>query len=255
MDVVIGNGRLQRTRIWLPGRGAWQECEFPVKIVSSASTGRDVSSDMGVRFGVFRDDGMASFLVSNEHQTGIWHFDGQSWVQDPAMKRGLSNDGQPLRTADQGIDEGVRLRDIDGDGHCEIIISNPTNHAVLVWDDTRKTWQSSSASFPRDTPVVDPKGRDAGLRFVDLDADGHDDIIFSNEQRYAVHRCDPELMGWSLVRGGSRDDADAVPMIVRSGSNNGAWFADRHMWLQNEDTHRLPDGVDRRSYRQLLGDN
>ena len=41
-------------------------------------------------------------------------------------------------------------------------------------------------------------------------------------------------------------------MIVRQGTDNGAWFAKRHLWVQNENTHRLPDYVDRRSFEQLL---
>ena len=29
----------------------------------------------------------------------------------------------------------------------------------------------------------------------------------------------------------------ALPMIVRAdGSNNGAWFKNRHLWVQNEET-------------------
>jgi hypothetical protein len=50
-----------------------------------------------------------------------------------------------------------------------------------------------------------------------------------------------------------RSEAGAIPMIVRDGTNNGAWFADHQMWIQNEDTARLPDGVDRRSFAELLG--
>ena len=31
------------------------------------------------------------------------------------------------------------------------------------------------------TSIVDAEGHDAGLRFVDIDEDGYDDIMFSNE--------------------------------------------------------------------------
>ena len=41
---------------------------------------------------------------------------------------------------------------------------------------------------------------------------------------------------------------------MRAGQNNGVWFAERHLWIQNEDTTRLPGGVDRRSFAELLGD-
>ncbi|MEZ6077792.1 MAG: hypothetical protein R3C56_19605 [Pirellulaceae bacterium] len=61
--------------------------------------------------------------------------------------------------------------------------------------------------------VVDANGTDSGLRFVELDKDDYDDLI------------------------------------VRGQTNNGVWFADDHMWGQNEDTNRLLDGVDRRTFR------
>ena len=61
--------------------------------------------------------------------------------------------------------------------------------------------------------------------------------------------------GWNdQVSAGLRGDAGAIPPIVRGGTNNGAWFANRHLWIQNEDTAHLPDGVDRRSFNELLGD-
>ena len=43
-------------------------------------------------------------------------------------------------------------------------------------------------------------------------------------------------------------------MIVRAdGSNNGAWFNDRQMWIQNEETgKRTPNQVDSRSFTELL---
>jgi hypothetical protein len=69
-----------------------------------------------------------------------------------------------------------------------------------------------------------------------------------------VYRYDPKLTGWGRpVGSGSRSDVGAVPMIVRNGTNNGAWFTDRQMWVQNENTDRLPDGVERVSFEKLLG--
>ncbi len=43
-------------------------------------------------------------------------------------------------------------------------------------------------------------------------------------------------------------------MIVRGETNNGAWFHSRHMWVQNEDTAKLPNLVDRRAFDDLLKD-
>lgn len=250
MDVVIGNERLRRTRIWSPERGVWQESDFPVQIVSVDDDNN--TRDQGVRFGVFREDGMASFLVANETETGVWHFDGRQWVPDKEMSQGLQLEEEPLITARDGLDLGVRLRDVDGDGLCEILVSNSADQTALAWDREKRSWRPATP-LPKDAQIVDRHGRDSGLRFVDLDEDGHDDMIFSNERRYAVHRYDPAEKGWTeTLRAGGRSKGDAVPMIVRNGTNNGVWFADKHMWIQNEDTARLPDGVDRRTFSELI---
>src|SRR5262249_14215863 len=42
-----------------------------------------------------------------------------------------------------------------------------------------------------------------------------------------------------------------LPLISRRGTDNGAWFADRHLWVQNENTALLRDLVDRRSFNDL----
>ena len=120
---------------------------------------------------------------------------------------------------------------------------------LLAW-----TWQVARDGLPDDVTIVDGAGRDAGLRFVDLDRDGYDDIVFSNEERYAVYRYDPKTSRFgNAVRSGLRSDADAVPMIVRRATNNGAWFAEGSMWVQNENTDRLPDGVQRMTFEEMLG--
>ena len=102
---------------------------------------------------------------------------------------------------------------------------------------------------PAPFPIVDAEGRDNGVRFVDLDNDGFDDAIISNENETAIRLYDSETGGFTR----NVQDLDDVPPIVRGGTNNGAWFAADHIWVQNEDTNRLPDGVDRRSFAQLLG--
>ncbi len=48
--------------------------------------------------------------------------------------------------------------------------------------------------------------------------------------------------------------AGALPKIVRDGTNNGFFVHSRHLWWQNEDTAKLPNLVDRRSFNDLLKD-
>ncbi len=138
-----------------------------------------------------------------------------------------------------GVDQGVRLRDIDGDGLSEILIGNHQRQEILRGE--------GDVSLP--FAIVDELGRDNGARFVDFDADGHDDMIIANGSQSGLALFQASTGAFSKVVEGSKD----IPLIVRDGTNNGVWFAKDHMWVQNEDTNRLPDGVDRRSFNQLLG--
>ncbi len=252
LDVVIGNEHLQQTRIWNPTQQKWQESDFPVRIVDIDQNANHI--DAGVRFGVMAERGTTTVMVRNENMAGVWHFNGDRWVEDEQGLAGLAIDGQPVLTARDGIDRGVRLRDLDQDGRCEWIVGNATQNAIFHWSPESESWQRLPFSLPAGSMIVDADGRDQGLRFVDIDEDGHDDVLFSNELRFGLYLYRSIDKGWDReIRSGKRGDAEAIPMITRLGTNNGAWFAARHLWVQNEDTHRLSDGVDRRSFADLLG--
>ena len=253
LDVVIGNEKTQKTRIWLPEQQRWEETDFPVQIVHVDTTGN--RHQAGVHFFVTRPDGQASLLVRNEREAGVWHFVEGRWQRDNAMLAGLEINGQPIATHRADRDLGVRLRDLDGDGDCELIAGGPDHHGVFQWDAARKSWQQLPFQLPQQTAITTDQGYDAGLRFVDIDHDGHDDVLFSNASRYSLHLFSSLANGWSRhAQSATRPDGNAIPMIVRGNTNNGAWFADSHMWIQNEDTPQLPNGVDRRAFVDLLGD-
>ena len=100
---------------------------------------------------------------------------------------------------------------------------------------------------------MDGKGQDAGLRFVDLDEDGHRDVLFSNDQEYGIYLYEPSEIRWTRkVMAGKAGSDGSLPKIVRDGTNNGFFVHSRHLWWQNEDTARLPNLVDRRSFNDLL---
>ncbi|HEV3024488.1 MAG TPA: PVC-type heme-binding CxxCH protein, partial [Pirellulales bacterium] len=83
--------------------------------------------------------------------------------------------------------------------------------------------------------------------------DGRDDIVFSDDTSYGLWLFDSPETGWSRrVLAGRAGDAGALPKIVRAGTNNGFWVHSRQLWWQNEDTAKLPDLVDRRSFNELL---
>ncbi len=251
LDVVIGNEQMQRTRLWSVEKQAWIDGDFPVRLVTVDE--KSDRHDAGVRFGVLRADGNATMIVRNENVAGAWHFDGKAWVRDDALLTGLEVAGEQIETSRAGRDMGVRLRDIDRDGRCELIVGNPRSRLVLKWHSEAKRWKPMPFSLPALTRFVDEHGRDAGLRFVDVDEDGYDDVLFSNEGRFSLHLLRSAAEGWSHeVTSGRRGEERGIPPITRNGENNGAWVHSRHLWVQNEDTSRLPDLVDRASFNDLL---
>ncbi len=252
LDVVIGNERVRQTRLWSPENRKWIVGDFPVSLVERDKTG--ARRDAGVRFGLLDADGFPTILVRNTSLAGAWHFDGRQWVAQSQALVGLELGGKPVFTSREGRDNGLRLRDIDADGVCELIVSNPQQQAVFRFD-PRQGWKKLSFALPEGSMIVDAQARDAGLRFVDLDLDGYPDVISSNESAYAAHLFVSRDKGWShKLVSGKRGDPGAIPMITRSGANNGAWIHGRHLWVQNEDTDKLSDLVDRKSLDELLKD-
>lgn len=255
MDVVIGNQRRYETRVWMPAEHRWATTTFPLRLVAPVPDGAPY--DMGARFGVGPHGQV--FILANDgidgsEETGLWRFTGEKWQKDPHGLDGLIVGGQPLITASRGRDRGLRLRDLDGDGVCECLIGNPEQNAAFQWVEAEHAWRRLPFSLPDGVRFVDERGRDAGLRLVDLDEDGHDDVVFSDDTGYAIALFDSMESGWSrAVTSGKRPGDTLVPPFVIGGTNNGAWFADRHLWLQNETTDRLKDLVDRRTFAELLG--
>ena len=65
----------------------------------------------------------------------------------------------------------------------------------------------------------------------------------------------PTRKGWTRkVMAGKAGEPGALPKIVRDGTNNGFFVHSRSLWWQNEDTAKLPNLVDRRSFNDLLKD-
>ncbi|MCG8650346.1 MAG: FG-GAP-like repeat-containing protein, partial [Pirellulales bacterium] len=236
-DVMIGNENARLARRWNPELDRWEKVDSQVQFTAAAEDGR---RDLGVKFGRLPGGNAVSLLVNHESDQAIYRFSEQRF-----QRGALPVELEDVRTSRDGVDQGVRLRDLNHDGVAEILVANPSEKKVLRYRDG--VWETAQPAFPY--AIVDQQGRDRGARFVDLDGDSFDDFIISNGRQTAVHLYDRETGGFTRVVQGLAD----IPLIVRNGTNNGVWFAEEHMWVQNEDTNRLPDGVDRRSFVQLLG--
>src|SRR5262249_8775193 len=123
---------------------------------------------------------------------------------------------------------------------------------VVTWYTMRGKSKSQTFSVPAAAKVNDG-AKDFGLRFIDLDGDGYDDLIFSNENGYGVYLFKDMKEGWSRkVIAGKEGDPDALPMIAKKGENMGYWVHSDHLWWSNETTVLLKDHVARRSFKELL---
>ncbi|HLX70897.1 MAG TPA: PVC-type heme-binding CxxCH protein, partial [Verrucomicrobiae bacterium] len=257
LDAIVANQNIRATRIWNPSTGRWMDTDFPAALVSQ--TGQ-LPRDAGFRFGLVQTN-KVTVCVRNETSKGAWSFEGGHWNEATNFFNGLSFRGEPALTIRAGRDRGFRLRDIDGDGQCEVIVGNENQNAIFKWSAEEAAWKKLPFGLPDGTSIVNASGEDNGLRFVDLNGDGYDDAVFSNESGYSVHlfiaHAKPWLgweVGWTYkVRGGGRDQPGALPMIVRGGShpNNGAWFHAGELWVQNEDTSEWSNKVARRSFSEL----
>ncbi len=251
LDVVIANEQMRLTRIWEPERHTWRETNFPVALVTRDTKGQPL--DAQGRFGIVGADHQPVLLIQNNQTAGGWRFDGDRWKQDDRLLTGLKLDGKPVLIGDGGRDRGVRLDDIDADGSCELLVGNETQRAVFRWNDEQRTWSKAPYSLPGQATFVDRNGNDRGLRLIDVNDDLQVDVLFSNEAHNSLHLFSDPKSGWSRsVFDAPRSESDRIPMIVRGATNNGAWFHTREMWVQNEDTARMADLVDRRSFNELL---
>lgn len=271
------------TRLWSAQDNNWREAELLKETTLS-----------GAKFGVFQENGNASLLIfkvgpaanafPNDASCDLGHFNGTKWQLDAAVRIAAKDE-----TEDAFHFDGSRSRliDIDRDGVCELVVGNTAFRAIYRFDTQTKTWRRLPFDLPDETVFSDDyefnrSWPDAGLRFVDIDEDGFNDVIVSNPKRYGIWLFDTMQAGWSRKvmerKFGSQDqwkvreaqngknaddgkreriprpsDRPDLPLIIRAnGSDNGFFVHSRHLFWQNEDTDKLPDLVDRRSFNELL---
>ena len=223
-DVFVGNQKRKFYRLWDPQVGKWNTFQHSLLVKD-------------LRFGTHQ--GRTVLAVPDNNQIKIYAF----------SENGTEIDGpfSKITVGKKTTTNHLRFRDINGDSNTEVIIASPGEAKVFsISGSEPHRWQMNKvAEFPASVATTD--GLDNGLRFVDIDEDGFDDIVVSNDKESAVYLNEPNTFRFEKIKLGTE-----LPRIVSQGKNQGVWFANQHLWVQNEHTHRLPDGVDRRSFAQIL---
>ena len=243
MDVVVGNETTRRSMVWQPKTKEWQEHKLPFSILTKNSKASEKAN-----FGVLKKDQFATAVLprptdekpEKNPEVEVWHFSDSGWK----VNRSSLNAAASLRD--------VILRDVDGDQACELL----TQKQIFKFKAKEGLWEKLTHGFPENL------FRNEAMRFIDLNKDGLEDIVYSGPDRWGVYlwtKTPNPGLGWKegwgyTVRKGERNSPNAIPMISRGGEhpNNGAWFHNDHLWVQNEDTAKLPNVVDRRSFKKLL---
>ena len=241
-------------RYWVPEQNAWQRRgALPIPSIEANAPNRSPL----IWGSLDRSGGVSLFDLNNPATTPLdFNKHGSS----------LSAQGchweRPSKSRNDRLVTGS-LRDIDGDGHCELlgVTTSDGKSSSHVWTDPASrghAWRLTAWQFPPGVEFGDGQGNDAGLRLVDLNEDGLLDLVFSNHLQCGAWLFERQK-GWTiellnLRRSEGKLEQELAPIVAADGSDNGFFVRDRQLCWINENTDGLADFVMRVPFDKLLGD-
>ena len=136
----------------------------------------DNGTDNGTELADVNGDSLADIISGYTDDGGSNSFaayldTGAGWVSSSTWD-------PPTPFADFGVDDGVRLVDLNGDGLLDILsgFNGTGGFSSGAWINTGSGWVSSSTWDP--PMYFSNNGADSGLRIVDVNGDGLPDLIY-----------------------------------------------------------------------------
>lgn len=184
----------------------------PIQFVTEHCVDPFSGIDLGVRILDVNGDGLADLLTSLRE---VWLNNGQGW-NDPG-EYALPSGFQFVNTngCDQE-DRGVRLADINGDGLPDLLRARENENSVVYLNNGSNGWYNAPEwQLPLDfLKLADNSGyTDAGVRLVDINADGLADLVRSfNVRINGFPKPQPREIWFNTGAGWEKSDTWEFPL-------------------------------------------
>ena len=143
----------------------------------------------------------------------------------------------------------VRFRDFDGDGVCELLVSNAEQHVDLSLVETEQRWEPAKFALPEGVSLLNDAAKTtacaSSISTATASTTSSSPTTSGTPSISGRRMCGRDL-GWKrgLVAPRSRGERTGAERTAavrarRPHRNNGAWFQDGHLVVQNEDTAKL----------------
>ncbi|MFQ5678963.1 MAG: CRTAC1 family protein [Gemmatimonadota bacterium] len=131
---------------------------------------------LGIAVEDFNDDGWPDLVVTNDTQPNFLYLnDGDGTFTDVGLQAGVAFDEFGRARAGMGVD----VADVTGQGRLSIAIGNFSNEPISLYTQIgADLFQDLAGSARLTRPTLRPLT--FGLLFVDLDRDGHEDLVVGN---------------------------------------------------------------------------